>query len=131
MSNTQECAPPKFETWCHVEIPSDDPEKAQAFYSAVFDWKFQSAPEMPYTVYTTPNGSGGGIMKRPECMAPGLVNYVFVEAIEPYLEKIESNGGKVVHPITEVPNTGWFAIVTDPDGNPFGLWRHNPDAHPH
>ena len=30
----------------HVEIPSDAPEKAEAFYGAVFDWKFQHVPGM-------------------------------------------------------------------------------------
>lgn len=119
----------KNDMWCHVEIPATDTEKAEEFYGSVFGWKFQRMPEMDYTLYTTPEGIGGGIMKRPEGMPPGLINYIHVEEIEPYLAKIESGGGNVVMPITEVPHAGWFAIVADPDGNAFGLWKHHPAGH--
>ena len=132
MTNPQECAsPPQNDTWCHVEIPSSDPVKAEEFYAAVFDWTFQRVPGMGYTLYATPGGGGGGILKRPDGMPVGLINYVNVDEIEPYLSKIEDGGGSILQPITEVPETGWFAIVADPDGNSFGLWKQNPAAHAH
>jgi uncharacterized protein len=117
--------PPK-NSWCHVEIPSSDPVKAEEFYAAVFGWEFQRLPEMDYTLYQTPGGIGGGIMKRPDGMPPGLLNYINVEEIEPYLSKIGESGGKVIQPVTEIPTVGWFAVVTDPDGNAFALWKRNP-----
>ena len=116
----------KNDTWCHVEIPSDDTKKSEQFYSDVFGWKFQNVPQMDYTLYTTPEGIGGGIMKRPEGMPPGLINYINVADIGPYLTRIESGGGSVIRPVTEIPGVGWFALVADPDGNSFGLWKQNP-----
>jgi len=121
---------PQEGEWCHVEIPSADPAKSEAFYAAVFGWTFQRVPEMDYTLYmTSEDGIGGGILKKPEGMGQQLINYVNVGELEPYLEKIEAGGGSVLMPIAEVPNVGWFAIVADPDGNAFGLWQQNPDAH--
>ena len=31
----------------HVELPSDDLDRAQRFYSELFGWEMQEAPEMP------------------------------------------------------------------------------------
>ena len=119
---------PKEGHWCHVEIPTADTKRSQEFYASVFDWKFTNIPQMEYTLYET-GGIGGGILKKADEMPQQLINYVNVGEIEPFLEKIENNGGSVIKPITEVPQTGWFAIVSDPDGNAFGLWKQNPDAH--
>ncbi len=114
--------------WCHVEIPAADVQRSRDCYTAVFNWKFTQVPH-DYTLYETGGSIGGGLMKKPDPMPQQLINYVNVGEIEPYLEKIESNGGSVIQPITEIPNTGWLAIVADPDGNAFGLWKQNPNAH--
>ena len=112
--------------WCHVEIPVSDHGKAKAFYGEVFGWTFQDTemPGMKYTLYMTGDGGiGGGMMNFPEGMPKHMINYVLVEEIEPALEKIEKNGGKMIVPKTEVPGAGWFSLVSDPDGNAFGIWK--------
>lgn len=109
---------------CHVEIPTKDPARAQSFYGTVFGWTFQSMPEMNYTLFMTREGGiGGGFLTPEEGVEPKVVNYVLVTELEPFIEKIQENGGQLVRGKTEVPHAGWFALVTDPDGNLFGLWK--------
>ena len=117
--------------WCHVEIPSKDPAASAKFYGEVFGWKFS---EMPmggdtYHLYETAEGGiGGGIHNPPEGMPRQMINYVAVDEIEPIVASVESNGGSVVVPKQEVHGIGWFSLISDPDGNVFGLWQSNPNA---
>jgi predicted enzyme related to lactoylglutathione lyase len=116
-------------TWCHVEIPVGDIEGAKTFYGSVFGWNFQDVPGMDYTIYTTPEGGiGGGLTTLQEGQPQQIVNYMNVDSIEATTEALTGNGGHVAVPKTEIPNMGWFSIVTDPSGNAFGLWTGNPNA---
>lgn len=110
--------------WCHVEIPVQDVERAQKFYSECFGWKFQSAEGMPYHLYSTGEGGiGGGMMKPPPEYPHQMVNYVLVNDVEGATARVANNGGEVVVPKQEVPHMGWFTFVKDPEGNLFGLWQ--------
>ena len=124
----------------HFEIPADDVERAQEFYSTVFGWeieKFDMPPngstqgEPYYAVRTAevddqnmikkPGAINGGLMKR---SAPGqiLTNYVSVESIDAMLEVISSHGGVIVMPKTEIaPGMGWIALFKDTENNIMGL----------
>ena len=33
-------------TIVHFDLPTDDPERAKKFYEELFNWKFDSVPEM-------------------------------------------------------------------------------------
>lgn len=115
--------------WCHVEIPTTKPTEAQRFYGKLFGWKFQPVPEMDYTLYETPKGGIGGGLWTPAAGLPRqVINYVLVKDIAPVLRNIERYGGRTVKPQAEVPGAGWFALVSDPDGNIFGLWKSRPKA---
>ena len=115
--------------WCHVEIPSTDPGKSKSFYSEVFGWKFHDVPmgDKTYSLYETGEGGiGGGVWDPPEGIPRQMINYIAVDEIEPVAESAEANGGKVVMPMQEIPGIGWFALITDPDGNVFGIWKNAP-----
>ena len=49
----------------HVELHTQDPEKAKKFYKELFDWKLEDVPEMNYTIIQVGEGTGGGMMKSP------------------------------------------------------------------
>ncbi|MFQ5843466.1 MAG: VOC family protein [Planctomycetota bacterium] len=122
---------PQDGTWCHVEIPAADPEAAKKFYGEVFGWTFQDIPEMNYTLYATREGAvGGGIMKKADEVPQQMVNYVCVSDIPATTQRIENNGGKILHPEMAVGNVGWMAWVQDPFGNLFALWKGNAEAAP-
>lgn len=120
---------PATGTWCHIEIPSTDPDRAKAFYSELFGWTFQDMPmpEGTYTVYMTREGAvGGGIWNPPEGMPRQTVNYVAVDDLAASVAGVKANGGQVYLERQDVPGMGSFSIVADPDGNCFGLWQGAP-----
>lgn len=122
----------------HFEIYADDLDALQTFYTGLFDWTVEPVPGMDYRIIRTvesdaegmpiqPGGIGGGMMKRP-ADAPGTINYVNVESMDTMLEHARSLGATVIKHRTAVPGMGWFAILTDPQGNPFGMWQTDPAA---
>ncbi len=113
---------PTVNAFCHVEIPTTDFEKAKDFYSGLFNWKVTIMPEMNYASFETGAVPGGGFMKVEE-MKPGMTNYILVEDIEATIAKAEELGGKLIHEKEEVPEMGWYALLADPDGNIFGIWK--------
>lgn len=138
-------------TIVHFEIPADQPERAARFYRELFGWDIQRwegtseevegmdyRPEnfeywMVGTVPTddrgmpTRPGVNGGLMPR---MMPGQapVNYISVENVDEFVAKAERLGAKVVMGKSPVPGMGWFAQLTDTEGNIFAIWETDPNA---
>ena len=125
-------------TVVHFEIPADQPERAVEFYRELFGWKVEhmGGPMDYWLVQTVPSdaegrptepGVNGGLMRR---MMPGQtpVNYISVENVDQFARKAESLGAKVVVPKMPVPGMGWFAQLTDTEGNIFAIWEHDPAA---
>ena len=113
----------------HVEIPAANVEAAGQFYQELFDWKLQPVPEMNYTMWEAGDGSGGGFPQvSDEAPAGHVIVYIHSDDIEADLKKVEELGGKVIHPKSEIPQTGWYAFFQDPTGNVLGLYTSmNPD----
>ena len=124
----------------HFEIYGDNPEKLSKFYSSLFDWKVQDMPEMDYKwvetvetddngIPTQPGGINGGMMKRPEGFASNAwVNYVGVESLDASVDKAVKLGATVMKPKSSVPEYGWYAILSDPQGNTFAMWQNDSQA---
>jgi predicted enzyme related to lactoylglutathione lyase len=109
----------------HIEISSTDLTKAQKFYSQLFNWKITAwGGSSDYLMFETGKEPGGGIQKvdkvRP---GDGVLIYVMVEDIEKTLSKAKELGGKIVKEKTEIPNVGWFGLLTDLDGNTIGVFK--------
>jgi len=49
-------------------------------------------------------------------MPPHWVNYVQVQNCDATVARATSLGGKVCMPATDIPNTGRFAMLQDPQG---------------
>jgi predicted enzyme related to lactoylglutathione lyase len=124
----------------HFEIYADDPAALANFYSALFDWTVEvQSGGNGYILAKTVDvdgqgrpsqagGINGGIVKRPDMNAPRVINYVDVESLEGSIERARALGAKVEKTKTPVPAMGWFAILSDPQGNPFALWQRDPAA---
>jgi uncharacterized protein len=109
----------------HVEIHSNAPEKTKAFLKDVFDWKFQDVPEMNYSMFEAPSAPGGGLQKA-ENLPAGVLDYILSKDIDGTLKKIQSSGGAVVMPKSEIPGMGWFAVFQDPTGITLALYEAGP-----
>ncbi len=124
----------------HFEIYADDPDALGQFYSSLFDWAIERMPEMDYrwvkTVETDEKGMpsqaggiNGGILKRPaDYEERAWINYINVESLETTTERAKKLGAKVMKGKTPVPGMGWFAMLIDPQGNPFAIWQTDPKA---
>ena len=123
----------------HFEIYADDPDTLAEFYKGMFGWTIDSVPGMDYRFVktvatdergmpTNPGGINGGLMKRPMPDARFWINYVNVDSVEESAKKAQQMGATINRPKSAVPGMGWFAIVSDPQGNPFGLWQTDPNA---
>jgi len=109
------------------EIVSDDHERAQSFYAALFDWQVAADPDMGgYGLVDTGAGEGaigGGIGPSMGSGDTGVKFYVRVPDLQAALDRAEELGGKALVPPTDLPGDfGRFAILADPDGNAVGLW---------
>jgi len=109
---------------CHFEIAARDVAATKKFYSSVFDWKSDSSSMPEYTLINTGKEPGGGLMQvAPQMPGPCLSMYFQVDNIAATLKKVTAAGGQVCVPETPIPNVGAFAIIADPDGLPFGVFR--------
>ena len=69
-------------------------------------------------------GTGGGMLKNPMPGAPSSwMAYVLVDDVRASTVKAKTLGAKVMKDVTEVPDMGWFSIITDPTGAMLGLWE--------
>jgi uncharacterized protein len=114
----------------HIELNTTDVAKARSFYGKLFEWKLRDVP-MPggaYTIIEVGEGTGGGLMKHPIPDAPSSwLAYVLVEDVEAATDKARSLGATVLKEVTEVPEMGWFSLISDPTGAALGLWQNKKD----
>jgi uncharacterized protein len=52
-------------SFVHVELLTNDVDKAKDFYKRLFDWKLEDIPGMDYTMINVGEGTCGGMMKNP------------------------------------------------------------------
>ena len=110
----------------HVDIPAPDPPAVSRFYSDLFGWEVHSLPSMRYTRFKAPNGVTGGFVElggELRHRTGEMLVYVGSDDIDGDLRRAEQLGGKTLVPRTEIPNTGWFAVLEDPAGNRLGLFH--------
>ncbi len=115
----------------HFEIPTDNPERAIAFYENVFGWKIEkwAGPVEYWNVTTGEDGPGinGGILRKQHPNQP-CANTIEVPKLEEAIAAVQQNGGKLALPKMPVPGVGWLAYGIDPDGHVFGMMQIDPAA---
>lgn len=118
-----------FNTVCHIEWSVTDLERTKEFYGGLFGWKFKVwESDSRYMLWYPEGGIGGGFQKVDD-VVPSMnpLVHILVEEVEDYLLKAEQLGGRIHTPKTEIPNIGWYGIITDPDGNVVGLFQNLPE----
>lgn len=112
-------------SFCHIEIPATDTQKASQFYGALFGWPMTKAEGMDYYLFGQQDGKVyGGITAVTRITSdPAVCNYVEVEDIPAILKKAETLGAKTVRPKTDIGGgMGAVAVFRDPQGYHLGVW---------
>ena len=109
----------------HLELPAGDTATAREFWSGLFGWEFQAYEGSPteYHMARFSEDTGGAIQDG----GPSIRVYYDVDDIQAGAARVNELGGKADDP-QPVPQMGWFATCTDPEGNDFGLWQTDPNA---
>ncbi len=114
----------------HFEIPADDPERAKAFYEAVFGWKITKW-EGPQDYWLASTGEGPGIDGAIAPRAQGLehtTDTIGVDDLDSAINKVQEAGGTVVMPRMTIPGIGYLAYARDTEQNIFGLMQRDSTA---
>ena len=113
------------------EIPVENPERANAFYSNLFGWKITPFPGTGDYWHIDTGGaddSPDGALKRCKQPQEPVVNYVSVDSVDKFADKIAKLGGKICMPKTAVAKMGYFAVCQDTENNAFGIWEKDRNA---
>jgi uncharacterized protein len=112
----------------HIEFPADDTARAQRFYAELFGWQFREMGEgSGYFLFNTGMAEiGGAIGDRGRSTGPRLQAYVEVDSIDDILARVPGLGGAVQQEKTEIPGQGWYAVITDSEGNEIALYEGHP-----
>ncbi len=110
-------------SYVHIEIASTDPERTKKFFEDVFEWDFESIPNMNYHTYEAPSPPHGGLMSPMENQRPGLLNYLLSGNIDTDVKRIEAAGGRILQPKMEIPGVGWWASFEEPTGIVLALFE--------
>jgi hypothetical protein len=107
------------------QILSKNPEGTAAFYSKLFGWRTTADNALGYRQIDTGSKLGiqGGIWPAPP-QAPDFVQlFVTVADVKAAVEKAHGLGAKTLIPPTVLPEGDEMAVLNDPSGLSFAVWR--------
>jgi hypothetical protein len=119
------------------EYMAADAKAAADFYAAVVGWTASAGDmtDFPYTLLSAGPRPVAGLMTLPEearkmGARPGWLGYVGVPDVDAFAAKIAAAGGKIHRPAAEIPTVGRFAVVGDPHGAAFVIFKGAPAEDP-
>ena len=117
-------------TACWVDISTPDPGGAKKFYSGLFGWKFtedtDDDPPSGYLHIQTGEEFIGGVPPvsyRNPNVPPHWLVYYQVDDFDGSAAKAKQLGGKFLMPPMLMENVGHIAVVADPQGAVFALFK--------
>ncbi len=103
------------------ELMTADIPSAVAYYQKVVGWKTQPF-DANYLMWVAKSGPIGGVATLPTGQTtPYWLPYVGTTDIEATVQQAQKFGGKVITPVTDIPNAGRYAVLADPQGATFGV----------
>ncbi len=112
------------------EYMGTDLKRAVDFYTHVVGWTAQDGgtSDFAYEIVSAGGHPVAGLMDIPaDAKAMGArsswLAYIWVEDVDAALPKLTAAGGKAFKAPTETPGVGRFAVVADPYGGTFMLFR--------
>ncbi|HEY7111666.1 MAG TPA: VOC family protein [Thermoanaerobaculia bacterium] len=114
--------------FCWMELLTPDLAKAKTFYSGLFGWTYKDSttPGMQYSEILRGGSPIGGMMPP----MPGMEKmpsvwgvYWQVNDVDASTSKAKSLGAKTLVEPRDIPNTGRFAVLQDPQGAAFSIYK--------
>ncbi|MBT9556616.1 MAG: VOC family protein [Myxococcales bacterium] len=110
------------------EIMTSDVERSQNFFTALFGWTVESwsmGEGGSYTGIKNGERGMGGMMQIPagDPRPPHTVGYVSVADVDAAVARAKALGGQVGFGPMDIPDVGRFAVLGDPQGAWFTVFR--------
>ena len=109
------------------ELLTPDTDAAKTFYSSVAGWGTQPF-DKDYTMWTTAGAPFAGLYRlgpemRQQGVPPNWMAYVESSNVDETVRLATSLGAAVTVPASDIPNVGRFAVLRDPQGATFGVYK--------
>ena len=110
------------------EIPVTNFERAKKFYETIFGIQMHSQNMNGYMMGFFPSYTGkasGAIIHGEDCVPSKNGTMVYLNSnpdMTPIINKVETAGGKIIMPKTQItPELGFQAVIIDTEGNKVAL----------
>ncbi|MBL8086445.1 MAG: VOC family protein [Chthonomonas sp.] len=121
-----------------LELNTANLGAAKSFYTGLFGWSTNDMDMGEYGAYTmfgteaSPDSSFAGLVDTTTemgAMLPsGWVIYFNVDDVDAAVAKVTATGGTAFGPAFDIPSVGRAALVADPQGNKFYLFKSSNPA---
>jgi predicted enzyme related to lactoylglutathione lyase len=114
-------------TFCWNELATSDIKAARKFYEGVFSWtssEMDMGPDGTYTMFMNGDRMAGGMMAIAPSwgpVPPHWAVYFAVPDCDSAVAKATRDGAEVRVPARDIPDTGRFSILQDPQGASFAV----------
>lgn len=110
------------------ELMTSDQPAAVRFYTDVVGWTAEKMPmsEIDYTALKVGDRPVAGVMAIPpdaQTMPPAWLGYIGVDDVDAAARAVAEAGGAIHRPPADIPSVGRFAVVADPQGAMFMLFK--------
>jgi predicted enzyme related to lactoylglutathione lyase len=110
-----------------ADLSSTDAAASRDYYSKLFGWKVELAPDPDSGGYALAKLSGkdvAGIGPTQSPQAPSAWNvYIGTRDADAVAKKVQAEGGKVIAPPFDVLKSGRMAVFQDPTGAFISVWQ--------
>lgn len=121
----------KFGSFAWYDLMTTDTAAAADFYRRVFGWSSTSVGSAanPYFTFALDQGVNvGGLMPMPADAGEGGAHpcwsgYILVDDVDAYVTRVSAAGGRVYREPQDVPGMLRYAVVGDPHGAAFVLFK--------
>jgi predicted enzyme related to lactoylglutathione lyase len=119
--------------FCWYELMTSDLADARRFYAEVTGWTVEDSgmQGMTYLIGKANGTMVAGLMDLPpnvQGVPPAWLGYVSVDDVDATLAKATAAGAQVYNGPMDVPGVGRFAVLGDPQGAAFAIFRFEEPA---
>ncbi|MDB5666187.1 VOC family protein [Cypionkella sp.] len=115
---------------CWYELANPDLDAAKSFYAGLLGWTWTDSgmPGMTYLLGSRDGDMVAGLFKPDPGMPTAWTAYIAVDNADETVAQAKDLGATVVVPPTDIPGTGRFSVLIDPQGAAFGILQPQPMA---